>query len=306
MYFYGQYFFMAIALFSNYLLLEKKYSSNTVKAYVADLESFSQFCDQVYGIKSVAEITYDQIRGWLVSLYEEGLSNRSINRKVSSLKAYYNFLVQTQQIFENPVLKHRPLKVSKKLQQPFSEDEINEVISELYEGNDFESVRDRLIVELLYATGIRRVELVNLKFVDVNYDESCIKVIGKRNKERIIPLLPSILNTLKEYKLLRAKIPDAALNTHLFVTKKGEKLYEMLVYRIIKSYFGKVSTKTKRSPHILRHSFATHLLAEGADLNSVKELLGHSGLASTQVYINYEFEKIVKTHQAFHPRSKKS
>ncbi|WP_299611137.1 tyrosine-type recombinase/integrase [uncultured Aquimarina sp.] len=296
---------MLIEKFVDYLLLEKKYSKHTVIAYHKDLVSFSEFYLQEFGDQDISKSNYSQIRSWIVSLVDHQVSNRTINRKVSSLKAYYRFLLKLGEIEKNPLAKHQALKVSKKIQIPFSDKEVDVVLSELEGNDDFISVRDRLIVELFYGTGIRRIELVDLKVGDVDFMSKQIKVVGKRNKERYIPLIPSILHTADKYLLLREEVLSDPEDKALLITQKGVKIYETLVYRIINSYFSKVSSKIKRSPHILRHSFATHLLGEGADLNAVKELLGHSSLAATQVYTNQSIAQLAKIHKNSHPRNKK-
>ncbi|MEH6535462.1 MAG: tyrosine-type recombinase/integrase [Psychroserpens sp.] len=296
---------MAFKAFSDYLLLEKNYSKLTLKAYVADLEAFQVFIVSEFQTDSVEQVNYQQIRNWIVSLVESEISNRSINRKVSSLNTYYKFLLKTNTIEVNPLTKHRALKVSKKIQVPFSEKEMQFVLDELNSARDFEGLRNRLIIELFYATGIRRIELVQLKLTDVDLSNKILKVLGKRNKERFIPLIDSVLKTIKDYMEQRNKLETITDKPYLFLTKKGVKIYETLVYRIINNYFSKVSTKVKRSPHILRHSFATHLLNQGANLNAVKELLGHSSLAATQVYTHNSIAELKKVYSNTHPRSKK-
>ena len=296
---------MFISEFTQYLLLEKKYSQHTVTAYTADLSAFSEFCLREYDNSNISTVNYSQIRPWIVELVDQGISNRTINRKISSLKTYYKFLLKTSQIDKNPLAKHQPLKVAKKLQIPFSSQEVDLVLSDFVDMQDFESVRDKLIVELFYATGIRRIELIELKLSNIDIDRNQIKVLGKRNKERYLPLLASVVETLQVYLKLRSQLEEARLIPYLLVTKKGVKIYETLVYRIINSYFSKASTKVKKSPHILRHSFATHLLNEGADLNAVKELLGHSSLAATQVYTHHSVAQLTKVYKQSHPRNKK-
>lgn len=294
---------MSFSPFADYLQLEKKYSPHTVIAYLKDLQDFQNFASEEYEYPDIVEANYSVIRSWVVSLVDSGISNRSVNRKMSSLKTYFKFLLKIGQIEASPLAKHKALKTSKKIQVPFSETEIDNVM-ELLEGqNTFEGLRDRLIVELFYSTGIRRAELINIKLNDVSFAQRTIKVLGKRNKERIIPLLPSVLNTIKEYLAFRDELPNIESREKLFLTAKGVKIYEMLVYRIINSYFGIASEKVKKSPHILRHSFATHLLNEGADINSVKELLGHSSLASTQVYTQNSIAKLKEVYKNSHPRN---
>ncbi len=294
---------MSFQDFIDYLQLEKKYSPHTVVAYKTDLDNFFLFASKEYQYTDIKNVNYAVIRSWIVSLVDSGISNRTVNRKISSLKTYYKFLLKTGQLEVNPLLKHKALKTSKKIQLPFSETEIDNVMELLQTEQDFEGLRNRLIVELFYSTGIRRAELINTKIQDISISQKTIKVLGKRNKERIIPLLPSVLNTVREYLVLRRGLENIKDDKCLFLTSKGVKVYETLVYRIINSYFSKTSEKVKKSPHILRHSFATHLLNEGADLNAVKELLGHSSLASTQVYTNNSIAKLKEVYQNSHPRN---
>ena len=291
--------------FTDYLLLEKNYSKLTVVAYENDLESFKEFIKTEYDTNAIQNVNYPQIRNWIVSMVEKNISNRSINRKVSALNTYYKFLLKTGDIQLNPLSKHRALRTSKKIQVPFSENEIAMVLDELHFENNFEGIRNRLIIELFYSTGIRRIELVQLKFTSVDFDNKTLKVLGKRNKERIVPLIKPVLETLTKYIKSRSELENILDDDNLFLTKKGVKIYETLVYRIINDYFSIASSKVKKSPHILRHSFATHLLNQGADLNAVKELLGHSSLAATQVYTHNSIAELKKVHINAHPRSKK-
>ena len=289
--------------FLDYLSLEKKYSVHTVTAYKNDLISFRNFLIEEFSQEKLIEVNYSQIRSWIVVLVDSKLSNRTVNRKVSSLKSFYKFLQKSDQINVNPLSKHKSLKVAKKVQVPFTSNEINSVILNIDEENDFVSMRNRLIVELFYSTGIRRAELINIKEKDISFSNEVIKVLGKRKKERFVPLLQSVVKSMKKYLDLKKEISKDV--EELFITEKGNKIYETLVYRVINSYFSNVSSKVKKSPHILRHSFATHLLNEGADLNSVKELLGHSSLASTQVYTHNSLDAIKKVYNNAHPRGNK-
>jgi integrase/recombinase XerC len=293
---------MHIQKFIDYLLLEKKYSQNTVVAYKNDIEAFQLFLSQEFSDSDVSRANYAQIRTWIVQLVDRSISNRTINRKISSLNSYYKFLLKIESIEANPLVKHKALKVSKKIQIPFSETEVNSVLNTI-NTTTFEGIRDKLIVELFYSTGIRRIELVQLQLQDVDLSQGHIKVLGKRNKERIIPLLPSVTDTVQAYLLERLKLKTITDPSILFLTKKGIKIYEMLVYRIITGYFDSISTKVKKSPHIIRHSFATHLLNNGADLNAVKELLGHSSLAATQVYTHNSVAELKKVYEKSHPRN---
>lgn len=295
---------MFISEFTEYLLFEKQYSKHTVIAYEADLKSFLEFYQEEYACLTIQEANYSQIRSWIVKLVNAGVSNRTINRKISSLKTYYKFLLKIEEIDVSPLIKHQALKVSRKLQIPFSVQEVEDVLLTLEDDHDFESIRDRLIVELFYATGMRRIELVGLKISDLDMSKGQIKVLGKRNKERYLPLISSVKETVKKYLAAREVLVTQEI-PFLFLTKKGVKMYETLVYRIINSYFSKASSKVKKSPHILRHSFATHLLNEGANLNAVKELLGHSSLAATQVYTHHSVAQLAKVYKQSHPRNKK-
>lgn len=295
---------MLITAFLRYLEYEKNYSKNTINAYRIDLTAFKDFCVTEFDQEELTTIHYNQIRSWIVWLVNQKISNRSVNRKMSSLKTFYNFLQKIEEIKINPLAKHKALKVQHKIQTPFDANEIEGVIAILSENVDFESVRNKLIVELLYSTGMRRIELINIKEKDIDFSKKAIKVLGKRNKERYVMLLSSVLETLNKYLALK-KTYEIETEEALFITKKGSKIYEKLVYRIINLYFSQVSTKAKKSPHILRHAFATHLLNNGATLNSVKELLGHSSLASTQVYTHNSLEQIKKVYNKAHPREPK-
>ena len=295
---------MSILRYLEYIEHEKNYSPNTITAYQNDLNSFLEFCKRDFDVAEIDSVPYSMIRSWIVEMVSSGISNRSINRKMSSLKSYYNYLLKTKQISENPLRDHRSLKSEKKVRVPFSEKEIQEVLRFFEQEEDFEKVRDKLIIELLYTTGMRRAELIALRDNSFDLSQNVVKVLGKRNKERQIPLLNSVVNTIEKYlSLKKEKFPGSE---NFFITSKGEKVYPTLVYRIINEYFGKVSLKLKKSPHIIRHSFATHLLNEGADLNSVKELLGHSSLASTQVYTHSSLKDLKLMYNQAHPRSGKN
>jgi len=296
---------MSFKAFTNYLSLEKNFSAHTVTAYKNDILSFTTFCKEEYDLDSIDEIDYALIRSWIVTLVTNELTNRSINRKIASLKSYYKFLHQIGTIDKNPLSNHKALKTAKKVEVPFSQSEMETVLHQIKYGDDYEGRRDQLIIELLYTTGMRRAELVNLKMTDVNLASNLIKVLGKRNKERIIPLLPSTKSMLITFFNKRNDLPIIADEHYVFLLKSGIKIYNNLVYRVINKYLSKVSSKVKKSPHILRHTFATHLLTNGADLNSVKELLGHSSLASTQVYTHNSIAELKKVHSTSHPRSKK-
>ncbi len=294
---------MPFEKFIDYLSFEKKYSQHTVIAYQKDLSDFLQFAKDAYEYDDIINVNYSIIRSWIVSLVDSGIANRSINRKISSLKTYYKFLLKTKQIETTPLAQHKALKTSKKLQVPFSEKEIATVLELLEVEDGYEGIRNKLLVELFYSTGMRRAELINLKLNNISIANKTIKVLGKRNKERIIPLLSPVVKSIEKFIAERNTLELIKDKEFLFLTSKGDKIYETLVYRIINNYFSKASLKVKRSPHILRHSFATHLLNEGADLNAVKELLGHSSLASTQVYTHNSIAQLKQVYQKAHPRN---
>lgn len=290
--------------FRDYLQLEKKYSLHTINAYLNDILFFETFNKAHFEQGDIEQVNYGQIRSWIVSLVDEGISNVSVNRKMSSLKAFYKFLLKTKQIEVSPMLKHKALKTPKIVQIPFSEKELTDLMQQFGNPSGFEEVRDKLIVDLFYTTGMRRAELINLMKYNVDLSSSVIKVLGKRNKERIIPVLPIIAEQFSLYLQERASVEKIVNDDYFFISVKGLKLSESFVYRLINSYFSKVSEKVKKSPHVLRHTFATHLLNNGADLNSVKELLGHSSLASTQVYTHNSLAELKKVYGNAHPRNK--
>jgi integrase/recombinase XerC len=296
---------MSLEAFLSYLSLEKNYSAHTVKAYNKDISDFKVFCLETYDVSDIDDVSYNLVRSWIIGLVNATISNRTINRKIASLKAYYRFLQRIGRIDANPLAKHKALKTSKKLEIPFSEVEMHTLLRQISFDKGFKGKRDKLIIELLYTTGIRRAELINLKLSDVNVVARTIKVLGKRNKERIVPLLETIVQVYTDYIAERNRLEVIEDGAYVFLSKSGHKVYETLVYRVINRYLGEVSSKLKKSPHILRHTFATHLLNKGADLNSVKELLGHSSLASTQVYTHNSIAELKKVHLASHPRSKK-
>jgi len=290
--------------FRDYLQFEKKYSPHTVNAYLNDVTFFEQFNQTHFEQESIEKVNYSQIRSWIVYLVDQDVSNVSVNRKMASLKSFYKFLLKTKQLEVNPMLKHKALKTPKIVQIPFSEKELTDLIQQGDNPVGFEEVRDRLIIEMFYTTGMRRAELINLMLRNVDLSSHVIKVLGKRNKERIIPLLPVIIDQLNAYISERDLVDEIVDRDYFFISKKGLKLSESFVYRLINSYFSKVSEKVKKSPHVLRHTFATHLLNNGADLNSVKELLGHSSLASTQVYTHNSLAELKKVYTNAHPRNK--
>lgn len=293
---------MSIVQFLDYLEFEKNYSPQTILNYKLDLNEFQKFYQIETSDANINKASKIHLRTYLMKLSGESLSERSINRKISSLKSYYKYLLKIEQIQVSPVSGIKTLKQYNKVQLPFSEEELNDLLSseEIF-PNNFEGIRDKLILDLFYQTGIRRSELINLKVHDVNFSDKNIKVLGKRNKERIIPVNESLLNQIEIYLNLKQN-QFSNSDDLLFITSKGKPFYDKLVYNIVNSYLSHVSTKHKKSPHMLRHSFATHLLNRGAELNAVKELLGHSSLSATQVYTHGSIEQLKNVFNDAHPR----
>jgi len=295
---------MLIEKFIEYLKIEKNYSVNTLSAYKKDLMEFQVFINENYDKCVIENVDYKIIRSWIVLLVNKNLSNRSINRKVSSLKSFYKFLVKTDTINSTPLIAHSPLKQSKKIQVPFSKDEIGALLDSDFFKSDYKGVLQKTIISFFYFTGVRRIELINLKTSDINMDSYTIRIMGKRNKERIIPMLPKLKESINEYLKIKSQEFNNEISDYLFISKSGIQLSEKYVYRTVNEYFKLVSPKVKKAPHVLRHSFATHLINEGADINSVKELLGHSSLSATQVYSHTSMERIKEVFKSSHPRAK--
>lgn len=290
---------MGVAEFLTHLEVNKRYSLHTVTSYRNDLAQYQDFFAQNFANKSINEATGKQIKTWVVSLSSQKIAARSINRKLAALRSFYKFLQQRAVISVNPVDAVSSLKTKKRV--PYFVDERGmDHLQEIESSSDFEGCRNRLIIELFYATGIRLSELISLKLQDVDCVQQQIKVMGKRRKERIVPLHSEILPVLQAYLTLRSEIPT--IEKTLFVTAKGAKLYNKLVYRVVVAALSQVTTIDKRSPHVLRHTCATHLLNNGADLLAVKEILGHNSLAATQVYTHSTFETLKKVYKQAHPR----
>jgi len=287
--------------FINYLAFEKRCSSHTVVAYKNDLDQFVQFCVQVVGEFNVKKVDLKLVRSWIVQLMENELSARSVNRKITTVKSFFKYL-EKEQLVENSPATHLTLpKIRKKLPNFVEEKNLNHLLDDGFFLDDFTGLRDKLIITLLYGTGIRLAELLRLKDNDIDSKMCLIKVLGKRNKERIIPYPVPINGLLKIYIEIRNNTVKS--NTErLLVTEKGSAVYEKLVYRVVTQNLAKVTLLEKKSPHVLRHTYATHLLNRGADLNAVKELLGHSNLAATQIYTHTSFEKLHDIYKQAHPR----
>ncbi len=295
---------MLIDKFIEYLTLEKSYSPNTIKAYYKDLNDFKNFSRSNFDNIDIEESNYSIIRSWIIELVNNGNSNRTVNRKISSLKSFYKFLIKIDSIRTSPLEQHTPLKQKKKIQVPFSKEEISSLLDSDYFPDSYKGLLQKTIISFFYFTGIRRIELIELKESNLDLKSGIVKVLGKRNKERVIPLLPKIQNLLEEYISERNKIIPNLEYDLIFLSNKGIKLSEKYVYRTVSEYFSLVSSKTKKAPHVLRHSFATHLMNEGADINSIKELLGHASLSATQIYTHTSMEKIKEVFQKNHPRAK--
>ena len=285
-----------------YINIEKRYSPNTIISYRKDLEDFAKFLLDTESIENLQKADKKMIKNFIIHLNNQKLSKRSINRKISTLKSFYNFLLRISEIKTSPLEGISMLKFYAEKQIPFSEEEMKHLLLILEEAQV--ELLDKLIIEVLYQTGMRRAELCNLPLENVNFSRNEIVVIGKGNKERIVPISPDLSNVLKIYYLEHRK-PTAEAEKYFFVSSKGKKITEKFVYLVVTSYLSQVSLKEKKSPHILRHSFATHVLNGGAEISKVKKIMGHASLASTQVYTNANIEQLKKVFQAAHPRGNK-
>ncbi len=288
--------------FLKYLEFEKRFSKHTLTAYSKDLSQLKVHLQTTYELEDLLQADHGMLRSWVVTLMEEGNSPLSVNRKIATTKSFYKFLQGREYLATNPASRLKPLKSEKKLPSFVRESEMNILLDQIQYDPDYPGQRDKLILELLYATGIRLSELLNLEDADINTFQGTIKVLGKRNKERVIPIGKSFVKSLKTYLELRTQC-FGKTNGYLLLTDSGEQLYPMLVYRVVKKYLEQVTTLSKTSPHVLRHTFATHLLDKGADLNAVKDLLGHTSLAATQVYTHNSMEKLKSAFDLAHPRA---
>lgn len=282
--------------FLTYLEFEKKGSKYTVLSYKNDISHFFKHIGDV----NLSNVTSRDVRAWVSVLSEEGIAPRSINRKLTAVRSFFYFLQRQGKLTQNVARKVHTLKAKKRLPFFVEEEKMTTLLDKIEFANDFAGLRDKVVIELLYTTGIRRSELLGLTLKSIDWAESSLKVLGKRKKERIIPLLPECASLIKEYLQEREKISQCDF---LIETDTGEKPYANLIYRIVHKYLGEVTTIDKKSPHVLRHSFATHLLNNGADINDIKELLGHTTLAATQIYTHNSFEKLKKVYKQAHPRN---
>lgn len=293
-----------IQQFIDYLRVAKRYSPLTILAYETDLKQFASYLLTAYEIQSLVDADYQMIRSWIVQLKDEAITNRSINRKLSTLKSFYKYLIREGIVKTNPLSKINSPKAKKRLPEFLEQSKTNFLFTEIKFDDSIEGQRDRTILEVFYATGIRQAELINLTTDSLDADRMTLKVRGKRNKERYIPIGPHLLEILTIYiEEIRPQIVVSNKNKYIFVTKEGDQIYPLLVYRIVKKYLGMVSSRKKRSPHVLRHTFATHMLDNGADLNAIKEILGHSSLAATQVYTHNSIERLKQIYKQAHPKA---
>jgi len=289
--------------FLQYLQIEKRYSPHTIRSYLNDLDQFYSFLsNQGYPEDPVAVTSHD-IRAWIVSMLENGYSPVSVHRKISCLRVFYRYLRKEGYVKNDPLLKIILPKRKKSLPVFVEEAALNNLLDVYSFGDSFAGIRNRTIIEMLYFTGMRRSELIGLRNIDVDLEEASVKVTGKRNKQRIIPLVKSFVIRLEEYIKVRDRFIETGNEGWFFISDKGNKLYDKYVYNTVNSYLAMVTTIEKKSPHILRHTFATHMLNHGADLNSIKELLGHANLSATQVYTHNTFEKLKKIYKQAHPRA---
>ena len=292
-----------IAEFLQHIRFEKRLSPHTVTAYGNDLAQFAEFLEKQQNLEKPEQASFRQVRAWAVSLVESGTNNRSVNRKLATLRSFFNFLVKRKHLTVNPMARVLALKTPKPLPQFVEEKSLQTLFEEVQFSPDFAGQRDRLVLELLYGTGVRLSELLGLQFKDVNFYEQTIVVMGKRSKERLIPIHKNLAQLIQTYQNLRSEnFPDSSVQ-EMLLTDKGEAAYAVLVQRIVKKYLTFITSLKQKSPHVLRHTFATHLLNNGADLNSIKDLLGHSSLAATQVYTHNSIEKLKKIYQQAHPKA---
>jgi integrase/recombinase XerC len=289
--------------FFQYLQDEKRYSDHTIRAYKNDLNQFFKYLEDNHNSRDIHHITDDKVRAWIVSCLQNNISERTINRKISSLKTYFKYLLKRGYVHQDPMAKVYSPKVGRRVPYFVDESHMNILTDQRLFEKDFCGLRDQLIVEMLYQTGMRLSELIHLKDRDVDFSRMQIRIIGKRDKERIVPFTPSLMKLIKDYMGLRDSRFARRDTPHLLITDKGRKVYEKFVYRTVKKYLGYVTTLEKKSPHILRHTFATHMLNRGADLDAIKELLGHASLSATQIYTHSTFEQLRDIYKQAHPRN---
>ena len=297
-------FFMEeIEKFISYIKFEKRYSAYTISAYENDLAQYHKFLVQKFGV-AILNSEYEHIRAWIVFLGNENISRRSINRKITTLRSFFKYYKLKGEITINPAIKINLLKTSKPLPSFVEEDNMSDLFNSSLFSDDYKGVLSQAIIELLYSTGMRVSELVNLKVQDVDWNHSQLKVLGKRNKERLIPLSSKTIEVLHLYIIRKNEELNSIVDdSYFFIGLKGKKIYSKFVYRIINYYLGLVTTIKKRSPHVIRHTFATHMLNNGADLNAIKEILGHASLSATQIYTHNSIENLKNVYKQAHPKA---
>lgn len=295
---------MSQVRFENYLKYEKQYSAHTLKAYSRDLAQFYDFVQVEFDLEGLKAKHY-HIRAWIVSMMQQEVTSRTINRKISVLRSYFRFLQKTQERSDNPTDKIISPKIGKTLPTVLHTYQLDMLFSEVAFPEGFQGVRDRLLLKLLYATGMRNAELVNLQVRNIDFSAKSLKVKGKGSKERLVPLIPELLRDIKEYLLLRADVFEEMDEEYLVLKDDGQKVYPKFVYNLVRKYLAQVTSLQKKGPHTLRHSFATHLCDEGADLSAIKNLMGHASLASTEVYLHNSIAKLKEVYKKAHPRAKK-
>lgn len=292
-----------ITRFLRYLEFEKRYSTHTLTAYRTDLNQLNVYLLETYEINDPVAVSYSILRSWILDLVEKGLTPKSLNRKIACLKSFYKFCMRQGEISKDPTLKLRAPKIKKSLPVFVEEESMYRLLDQVTFESSFDGKRDQLIMELLYGTGIRLSELIELTEAQVNTNARMLKVLGKGNKERIIPINKNLNNLIEQYLILKKQELSGNQTKNLIVTNKYEKCYPMFIYRTVKKYLNLITTVDKKSPHVLRHTFATHLLNKGADLNAIKELLGHSSLAATQVYTHNSLDKLKTIFNQAHPKA---
>lgn len=290
--------------FINYLEFEKRASRHTVLAYKKDLEQFGEFYTLSFEKEDISTADHPEIRAWIIDLVDQGLSSTSVNRKIATLRSFYKFLMRSGEITKDPTYKLRALKTPKRLPEFVQEEAIDKILDELQFKPDFDGQRDKMVMEFLYLTGVRLSELLELRWKDIDLAGEGVKVLGKRKKERIIPITKGLKKNIVSYrKVFQETFSNLQDSDYFIVINNKEQAYPMKIYRIVKEHLDLFAQTTKRSPHLLRHTFATHLLNKGADLNAVKDLLGHANLAATQVYTHNSMEKLKAVFEQAHPKA---
>jgi integrase/recombinase XerC len=296
-----------VSYFLQHIQFEKRLSHHTVTAYESDMKQFSLYLEFQYELKESEKADSQMVRSWVASMAEEKMDNRSINRKIATLRSYYTFLLRRKAITTDPMLKIKALKTDRSLPKYVEEKPMQTMLDDVEFANDFAGLRDKLVLELLYGTGMRLAELIGLKIGDINLYNNTLTVLGKRNKHRVIPINKSLVEAINIYLKYREEViienPENKDNHYLILTDNATQAYPMFIQRLVKRYLSLVTSLEQRSPHVLRHTFATHLLNRGADLNAIKDLLGHSSLAATQVYTHNTIEKLKKVFQQAHPKA---